>query len=47
LFEQNGTNPDDKSDKHRFLVQSKVIEDADFVRLNALNPTQRLEEVKK
>lgn len=38
---------DDKLDKHRFLVQSKVIDDVTYERLMALDPGSRAEEMTK
>lgn len=37
----------DKLEKHRFLVQSKIIENAEFARLSELHPQQRAEEFTK
>lgn len=38
-------NKAEKLDKHRFMVQSKVIEDEDFRKLNAMPLAQKSEEV--
>jgi lipoate synthase len=45
LLEQAAAENAEKLDKHRFLVQTKVIEDEDFSKLIALPTAQRADEV--
>ena len=45
FLDQSLTNTEEKLDKHRFLVQSKVIEDAEYSRILELAPQSRADEV--
>jgi len=42
---QAAANATEKLDKHRFLVQSKIVEDKDFAVIQELSSAQRSEEV--
>ena len=42
-----GTKGEEKVDKHRFLVQSKIIEDSEYNRFIALPANQRADEISK
>lgn len=44
-LDQLAMNQEEKTDKHRFLVQSKVIEDSVYERLSTLDPAARADEV--
>ncbi len=46
-LEQVAQHTEEKLDKHRFLVQSRVIEDQDYNRIIALPASQRSDEVTK
>ncbi len=46
FLEQSASNTEEKLDKHRFLVQSKVIEDSEFSRIATLSAQLRSEEVR-
>lgn len=46
-LDQVATRTEEKLDKHRFLVQSRVIEDADYNRILDLPSTQRGDELSK
>lgn len=37
----------ERLDKHRFLVQSKTIEDEDFEKVSAISAAERSEEVRQ
>lgn len=41
-----GTGNEEKVDKHRFLVKSKVIEDSEYERISAMPSADRVEEVR-
>lgn len=45
FLDQAAINEEEKVDKHRFLVQSKTLDDAEYARLLTLSQTQRIEEV--
>ena len=47
FLNQAAINEEEKVDKHRFLVQSKNLEDAEYERLLTLPQFQRIEEVIK
>jgi hypothetical protein len=44
-LEQLAQHTEEKLDKHRFLVQSRVIDDQDYNRIIALPTSQRSDEV--
>lgn len=44
-LDQIAQHTEEKLDKHRFLVQSRVIDDHDYNRINSLPASQRSEEV--
>eukprot|EP01039_Chlorochromonas_danica_P008733 gene8732-9623_t len=46
-LDQLAMNQEEKTDKHRFLVQSKVIEDSVYERLSKLDPAARADELTK
>ena len=45
-LEQVAQHTEEKLDKHRFLVQSRVIEDSDYNRIISLPTSQRSDEVR-
>ena len=44
-LDQLGTNSEEKLDKHRFLIQSKVLEDEEFSRLMEIPTNLKTDEV--
>lgn len=44
-LDQLAQNSEEKLDKHRFLVQSRIVDDQDYNRIVALPTAQRGEEV--
>ena len=45
FLDQASINEEEKVDKHRFLVQIKNLDDAEYARLLTLSQAQRIEEV--
>ena len=45
FLDQAAINEEEKVDKHRFLVQIKNLDDAEYARLLTLSQAQRIEEV--
>lgn len=43
----NGEPKSDEDKSHRFLVQSKIISDAEFQRIKSTNPSQKIDELSK
>jgi hypothetical protein len=44
-LDQVARNQEEKPDKHRFLVQSRIIDDAEYTRVTSLPAAQRGDEV--
>ncbi len=47
FLDQSLSNNEEKLEKHRFLVQSKIIEDVEYGRILNLSPQARSDEVRK
>jgi hypothetical protein len=45
-LDQIAQHTEEKLDKHRFLVQSRIVDDSDYNRISALPTSQRSDEVR-